>query len=93
METGIVMGRMVGTDMVVTVVDFEMDENSVHSDWNWVDDTEHYKDVEVVAYIAQDQTDSTKDLDGSAIPDCMCWSMEVWWMLHSCSPDMIEADT
>ena len=56
-------------------------------------ETEHYKDVEVVIYNAQDQTDSTKDLDGSAILNCKCWSMEVWSMLHSGSPDMIGADT
>ena len=78
METGIVIGRMVGTDMVVTVVDFEMDEHTVNSDWNWMCETEHYKDVEVVVYNAQDQTDSMKDFDGSAIQNCKCWSMEVW---------------
>ena len=41
-------------------------------------ETEHYEDVEVVAYDAQDQTDSLKNLDGSAIPNYMCWSMGVW---------------
>ena len=78
METGIVIGSVVVSDMVVNVVDFEMDENSVHYDWNWMGETEHYKDVEMMAYDAQDQTDSMKNLDGSAIPNCMCWSMGAW---------------
>ena len=43
-----------------------------------MDETEHYKDVEMVVYDAQDQTDSIKNLDGSAIPNCMYWSMGVW---------------
>ena len=78
METGIVIDSVVDFDMMVIVVDFEMDEHTVNFDWNWMGETEHYKVVEVVAYDAQDQTDSTKNLDGSAIPNCMCWSMEVW---------------
>ena len=60
-----------------------------------MDETEHCTDVEVVAYDAQDQTDSMKNLDGSAILNCKCWSMYddwVWSILHSCSPDMIGAD-
>ena len=78
METGSVFGSVVGSDRIVIVVDFDMDENSVNYDWDCVGETEHYMDVEMVAYNAQDQTDSIKNLDGSAILNCMCWSMEVW---------------
>ena len=77
-EAGIVIGSVVDFDMIVNVVDFEMDEHTVNYDWNWMCETEHYMDMEVVVYDAQDQTDSTKNLDGSAIPNCKCWSMEVW---------------
>jgi len=62
-------------------------ENSVDYDGNWVDETEQGIGVEVVALVAQDQTDSTKNLDGSSIPGCMSWSRDcswVWHMLHSC---------
>ena len=62
--------RMVGTDMVVNAVDCEMDEHTLNSDRNWMDETEHCTDVEVVAYDAQDQTDSMENLDGSAILNC-----------------------
>ena len=76
------IGRMVvdsdKTDM--TVVDFEMDEHTVNSDQNWMGETEHCMDVEVVAYDAQDQTDSIKNLDGSAILNCKCWSMDDYWV-------------
>ena len=81
METGNVFGSVVGSEKIVIVVDFDNDEQSVNFDWNWVVETEHYKDVEMVAYVAQDQTDSTKNLDGFSIPDYMCWSMDcegVW---------------
>ena len=71
------IGNMVvGPDM--TVVDFEMDEYTVNSDRNWMDETEHCTDVEVVAYDAQYQTDSMENLDGSAILNCKYWSMGVW---------------
>ena len=70
------IGSMVSSDMVV--VDFEMDEHTVNSDRNWMDETEHCMDMEVVAYDAQNQTDSMENLDGSAIPTCKCWSMRVW---------------
>ena len=62
-------------------------ENSVDSDENWVDETKQGIGVKVVAWIAQDQTDSMKNLDGSSISDCMFWSIDcswVWHMLHSC---------
>ena len=61
-----------------TVVDFEMDEHTLNSDQNWMGETEHGTDVEVVAYDAQYQTDSMENLDGSAILNCKCWSMGVW---------------
>jgi len=67
MELGIVIGGVVGLDTIV--VDYDMDEDTVDFDWNWVNLTEHCIDVEVVAYVAQDQTDSTENLDGFAIPD------------------------
>ena len=50
-------------------------------------------DVEMIAQVAQDQTDSMKNLDGFAIPDCTYWSMDcgwVWYKQHSCSPDTFE---
>ena len=78
MEIGTVIGKEVGTDMVVNVVDCEMDEHTLNSDQNWMGETEHCMDMELVAYDAQYQTDSTKNLDGSAILNCKCWSMEVW---------------
>ena len=78
METGIVIGSVVDFENIGIEVDLEMDENSVHYNWNWMCETEHYMDMEVVVYDAQDQTDSMKDLDGSAIQNCKCWSMEVW---------------
>ena len=80
METGSVFGSVVGSDKIVVVVDFDMDENSVNSDWNCVGETEHYMDVDMVAYVAQDQTDSKKNLDGFAIPDCTYWSMDCDWV-------------
>ena len=46
-------------------------ENSVDSGENWVDETEQGIDVKVLALIAQDQTDSIRNLDSSSIPDCM----------------------
>ena len=39
METGIVIGSVMDFDKVVTEVDFEMDENLVHYDWNWMGET------------------------------------------------------
>ena len=78
MEIEIVIGSKVDFEKIVIVVDFEMDEHTVNSDWNWMGETEHYMDVEMVAYNAQDQTDSMKNFDGSAILNCMCWSMGVW---------------
>ena len=50
METGSVFGSVVDSDKIV--VDYDMDENSVDFDWNWVGETEHYMDVEMVAYVA-----------------------------------------
>ena len=79
MEIGLVIGSVVvSSDMVVNVVDCEMDEHTVNFDRNWMGETEHYKNVEVVAYDAQDQTDSMENLDGSAILNCKYWSMGVW---------------
>ena len=81
METGSVFDSVMGSDRIVIVVDFDMDENSVNYDWNCVEGAEHYMDAEMVAYVAQDQTDSKKNLDGFAIPGCTYWSMdcdEVW---------------
>jgi len=46
-------------------------ENSVESGGNWVDETEQGIGVKVVALVAQEQTDSMKNLDGSSIPGCM----------------------
>ena len=62
-------------------------ENSVNSGGNWVDETEQGIGVEVAALVAQDQTDSMKNLDGSSIPGYMSWNRDcswVWHMLHSC---------
>ena len=36
--------------------------------------------VEIVALVAQDQTDSMRNLDGSSIPGCMFWSMDCSWV-------------
>ena len=78
METGIVIGSVVGLDKIV--VDCDMNEHSVDSDWNWVVETEHCMNVEMMASDAQDQTDSTENLDGFAIPDYMFWSMDCGWV-------------
>jgi len=61
-------------------------ENSIDFSENWVDETEQGIGVKNVALVAQDQTDSMRNLDGSSIPGSMFWSMDcswVWHMLHS----------
>ena len=49
METGSVFGSVVGSDKIVIVVDFDMDENSVNFGWNCVEEAEHDIDLEMVA--------------------------------------------
>ena len=46
-------------------------ENLVDSRGNWVDETEQGIGVKIVALVAQDQTDSMRNLDGFSIPGCM----------------------
>ena len=36
--------------------------------------------MKMVSLVAQDQTDSRKNLDGFAIPDCSFWSMDCSWV-------------
>ena len=55
-------------------------ENLIESGGNWVDETEQGISVKVVALVAQEQTDSMKNLDGSSIPSCMSWSMDCSWV-------------
>ena len=57
-------------------VDSDMIGNLIDSGGNWVDETEQGIDVEIVALVAYDQTDSMRNLDGSSILGCMFWSMD-----------------
>jgi len=61
-------------------------ENLVDSDGNWVDVFEQCTGMKVVTLVAQDQTDSKKNLDGSSILGCTSWSKDcnwVWYGLYS----------
>ena len=77
MWAGSLFENVMDSDMIGIVVDSGMSGNLVDSGGNWVDETEQDIDVKMVALVAQDQTDSRKNLDGFAIPDCMFWSMDL----------------
>ena len=54
--------------------------NLMDSGGNWVDETDQDIDVEMVALVAHDQTDSMRNLDGFAIPG-LCFG--VWIVVGS----------
>ena len=48
MLAGNSFGDVVDFDKTGIVVDYDMGENLMNSDWNWECKTEHYMDVEMI---------------------------------------------